>query len=351
MMDKTTVKKNLITVRDALVLFAKRNYLMLGYIVAAILIELTGTAVTSGKFYMTEPWLYFTFIALPCLASMFITSNRKRYALFITALAANIIIDFIFIIVFDSTNGTIFDYAMLQLRKDAMMIIESLPLSFGFVFVSALILSVYCMLGVMLKKYMPEPNTKKYAMIITSALLAFCVGADTLLLYFGNYQNNANDLTYRLYQTEKGTYSNKGIIGNFANELASGFWFSDVDMGDVNELTKFIYETPTEPTAMFGKAAGFNTVTVLCESFEWFTFLLDEEHYPNGYAKLLNDENENARAMQKAELQKILTEEFFPNLYKVYNGSSTVVFNNGHSLEKTDISENKAIIGNYPLYE
>ena len=35
--------------------FVKGNYLMFAYIVASLLIELTGIAVTAGKFYMTEP--------------------------------------------------------------------------------------------------------------------------------------------------------------------------------------------------------------------------------------------------------------------------------------------------------
>lgn len=345
-MDKTAVKQKLNKIGGVLLVFARKNYLMLGYIITAVLIELTGIAVTSGRFYMTSPWLYFTFIALPCLISMYIPGNRRRYALFIVAIIANIILDMLFIIIFDSTNGTVFDYAMFTLRMDAMMIIESLPISFTFVFVAAVALALYCTLGVMLKKYMLEPDVKKSAMITTAALLAACFGADALLLYFGNCDNNANDLSYRLYRDETGTYSNKGIVGNLANELARGWWFSDVDMGDAAELAEFVYKEKTEPTAMFGTAKNYNVVTVLCESFEWFTFLADEERYPNGFAKQLTGDD----AMTKEQLQSALR-ELYPNLYRIYDSPSTVVFNNSHSLEKTDISENKSIIGNYPLYE
>ena len=42
--------------------FSKVNYLMCAYILASVLIELTGVAVTAGKFYMTDPWLYLTFL-------------------------------------------------------------------------------------------------------------------------------------------------------------------------------------------------------------------------------------------------------------------------------------------------
>jgi len=328
----------------------KRNYLMLLYAAAVLLVELTGVAVTSGKFYMTEPWLYFSFIALPCIVSLYLTSHNRKYALFLTALVINFILDMVFIVIYDST-GTVFDYAMLNLRTDAMMIVESLPISFTYVFVTAIIISLYGTLGHILKKRMPAPKKNgKAAIAVTASLLAAVVAADTLLVYFTNYENNANDLSYRLYRKETGTYSNKGIIGNLANELARGLWFSDIEMGDVEELEEFIYAETTEPTDMFGKAEGFNVVTVLCESFEWFTFLMDAERYPNGYAKALLDAAPDDRAAAYETLTNNLR-ELYPNLYRLYDDDSTVILNNSHSLEKTDISENKSIIGNYPLYQ
>ena len=58
---------------------------------------------------------------------------------------------------------------------------------------------------------------------------------------------------------------------------------------------------------------------VLVESFEWFSFRNSEE-YPNGLG--LTDKE---------------LEYLFPNLTKFYNES--VIMNNFHSREKTDISE------------
>lgn len=329
----------------SLLLFAKTNYLMVAYIFAAVLIELTGIAVTAGKFYMTEPWLYLTFIAFLCLISQFLPGHKSRYALFLTALFANFILDLIFIVVYDSTGGTVFDFAMFTLRQDAMMIVETLPFSFTFVFVSALIIAVYGTLGFMFRKRMPKPNSTLSANIATAALTALVMTGNGLLSYFGNFKYDSNDLRYMLYQTETGTYSNKGIVGNFYNELVRGLWFHEIDVGDRDELHDFIYSERTDNTYMTGKAAGFNVVTVLCESFEWFTFLYDAERYPNGYAR--------SSATGSDNVQQIINNlhELYPNLYRFYESSSTVVFNNSHSLEKTDISENKSIIGNYPLYE
>lgn len=329
---------------EKLLAVAKRNYLMIGYIVASVLCELTGVAVTAGRFYMTQPWLYLTFLALTCLVSLYLKGHAGKYILFVTALAGNFIIDMMFIIVFDST-GTIFDFAMLNLRSDAMIIVESVPISFTYVLVTGIIIALYCTLGWKLRKSMPSSDVNRTSAIATSCLLALVLGADAMLIYFGNYRYSANDLSYRLYQTETGTYSNKGMIGNFANELARGYWFSEIDVGDRNELADFIYAETTDETDYTGIAKDYNVVTVLCESFEWFTFLLDADHYPNGYAKQMFGDD----ARTEEDLVKAL-HQLYPNLYRFYESKSTVILNNSHSLEKTDISENKAIIGNYPLY-
>lgn len=326
--------------------FAKTNYLMFGYIAAAFLIELTGIAVTSGRFYMTEPWFYITFISLVCLVSLYLPGHTSRYVLFTAALGINFILDMAFIIIFDSTN-TVFDYAMINLRNDAMMIVESVPISFTYVFVSGIIIALYCTIGYKLKSSMPVPETTRLAVSITSSLLSLTIIANGLLTYFTNYKHDSNDLSYKLYQTETGTYSNKGIIGNFYNELARGLWFSEIDIGDIKELNSFVYSEMTEPTPFTGKADGYNVVTVLCESFEWFTFLLDAERYPNGYASMLVADG--TRASKEDIVAKL--HQLYPNLYRFYESDSTVILNNSYSLEKTDISENKSIIGNYPMYE
>lgn len=342
MKDVKTIAKN---VWARILHFLKTNYLMVGYILAAFLTELTGIAVTAGKFYMTEPWLYFTFIALICFVSLYLPGHMPRYILFASALGINFILDLVFIIIYDSTN-TVFDYAMISLRNDAMMIVESVPVSFTFVFVSGIVFALFCTLGYKLKSRMPKPETTRLAVSITTSLLSLSIITNGLLVYFTNYKHNSNDLSYKLYQTETSTYSNKGIIGNFYNELARGLWFSEIDIGDMRELKSFVYSDLTAPTPLTGKATGFNVVTVLCESFEWFTFLYDANRYPNGYAKILTDNERTSATEIKAKLRAL-----YPNLYRFYESGSTVILNNSHSLEKTDISENKSIIGNYPMYE
>lgn len=341
-----SIKQTAKIVGQALLHFIKTNYLLIGYVFAALIIELTGVAVTSGKFYMTSPWLYFSFLALMCLVSQYLPGHKSRYAFFMCLLLANFILDFVFIVIFDSTGGTIFDYAMLNLRRDAMQIVEIIPMSFAFVFVSALIISVYGTIGFIFTKRMPQPNVATSAKITTAALMALVVCGNVMLSYFGNMHYNSNDLQYKLHQPETGTYSNKGIVGNFYNELVRGLWFSDIELGDEKELHDFIYKSTTQPTPMTGRASGYNVVTILCESFEWFTFLYDADRYPNGFAR-----DPETGAEYDAEKVKAALRQLYPNFYRMYESNSTIILNNSYSLEKTDISENKSIIGNYPLFQ
>ncbi|MCH5155629.1 MAG: sulfatase-like hydrolase/transferase [Clostridiales bacterium] len=329
---------------DVFVHFLKTNYLMVGYIFASVLIELTGVVVTSGHFYMTSPWIYLTLIALMCLISQYLPGHKSRYAFFMCLILINFILDFVFLVIFDSTGGTIFDFAMLNLRNDAMQIIEMIPMSFTYIFVSAIVITLYGTLGFMFTKRMPQPNMAISAKITTASLMALVICINVMLSILGNLHYDSNDLRYKLYQTETGTYSHKGIVGNLFNELVRGLWFSEIDIGDLNELHDFIYKQTTEPTDYTGVAENFNVVTILCESFEWFTFLYDADTYPNGFAR--NADGDLSPDDIKQALRKL-----YPNFYRMYESESTVVLNNSHSLEKTDISENKSIIGNYPLFQ
>lgn len=331
------------TVGIALLRFIKVNYLMVAYIFASVLIELTGVAVTAGRFYMTSPWLFLSLITFACLISQYIPNHKARYAYFMCLILANFILDFVFIVIFDSTGGTIFDYAMLSLRRDAMIIVEVIPMSFTFIFVSGIVIALYGTLGFMFIKRVEKPNVALSAKITTAALTALVVLGNAMLSFFGNYRYNSNDLSYKLHQLETGTYSNKGIVGNLYNELVRGLWFSDIDIGDTKELHDFIYSRTTEPTPLTGRADGFNVVTILCESFEWFTFLYDAEKFPNGFARPIDGDERSADEIKSA------LKQLYPNFYRIYENKSTVILNNAHSLEKTDISENKSILGNYPL--
>lgn len=314
--------------------FFGRNYLIFAYIIAAVLCELFAICATTGKFYMSSPWLFLSIVAVMSLIAAFIPSNKARYIFFLCVLAMQFILDLVFIIVYECTH-TIFDFAMLSLRNDAMLIVESLPVNFLYVFASGVIVASYCVFGWLLREKFPAPV--KHARLGNSLIalaLAVIIGAHAGVVYVTNESKINADLKTKLYGTDVSSYSDKGVMANFVNELYRGTMFDSIDIGDIDELSEFIYAKETEKTAYSGVARGYNVVNILCESFEWFTFLKDETRYPNGHTA------------SKEQLR-----ELFPNLYDIYYDDSTVVLNNSHALEKTDISENKSLIGNYPMYK
>ena len=107
--------------------------------------------------------------------------------------------------------------------------------------------------------------------------------------------------------------------------------FKKTKAGDLKEIEDFIYKKVSDDNVpRFGQAKGYNVVTILAESFEWFSFMRDESAFPNGH---------------KADEQ--ILRQLYPNLYEFYDHS--VAMTNFHSREKTDISENLSVVGNYPL--
>lgn len=332
-MEKTKEYQNLKSsgVFEVVWRFIKTNYLMCMFIFAVVIIELTGVCVTSGRFYISVPWLYLTVVFVFAFISLLLPGHKSRYFYFLSVLVGIFVFDLIFIIIYETT-GTIFDYAMLNLRSDAMLIVESLPFNFAYVFVSALMISCFGAFGWILRKYVPDPQTRTVRRVTASILLVIMFGAHACLAYFPNagYTESLRD---KLYAADDSNYAYAGITGNFFNQIYQGSLYMNKAEDNYDELTEFVYKTTTEETAFTGIADSYNVITMLGESFEWFTFLNSKE-YPNGLKA------------DTATLKKV-----FPNLYRMYGDDSTVILNNSHAREKTDISENKALIGNYPMYK
>lgn len=323
--------------RNAVVQFLKTNYLMVLYVFCAVLIELTGVCVTSSKFYISSPWTYISIVMMFAFISFFLPGNKSRFIYFISVLSVMFLLDLTFIIIYES-NGTIFDFAMLQLRNDAMMIVESLPIDFTYVTVSAALIALYGVFGWLLRKRMPQPvRSNRTRNTITSLLLVGMIGMQVGATYAVNSKSVSADLSYKLFAADTSDYAHSGVMGNFINQMYKGAFFPTITDMSTEDIDDFIYSETTDETPLTGIAKDYNVVTILGESFEWFTFLADAAKYPNGI---------DSTAVTTAQLRAA-----FPNLYRMYENKSTVVLDNAHSREKTDISENKALIGNYPLYK
>ncbi len=308
--------------------FFKTNYIPLCFFALGVIIELVAVLVTSGKFFVRNPIMWLSILGTLTIVQFFILNQKARYIFSCVVLLVWMLIDIIFIVIYDMT-GTIFDFSMLQLRNDGMAIIEKLPINFAFTSVAGVLVSAFIVFGSRPIKYVPKPTGKLLKVVIPVALSA-CLLAHGLMAALEVGKNDRDDyLESMLYEKTDSLYSDRGIMGNLATELYKSA-FDKVEVGSLSDIEDFVYGAVSEPTPMFGRAKDYNVVTILCESFEWFSFIRDLEHYPNGHTA------------DEATLRTL-----FPNLYNFYDHS--IVMTNYHSREKTDVSENLSLMGSYPL--
>ena len=309
----------------------KNNYIPILFALTALCMELTAVFVTTGKLLIRHPWIYLSLLAILTLMQYFLRTNRARHICSSILLSVFFVFDLVFIVIYEMT-GTIFDFSMLKLRGDAMAILESVPINFTYTAISGILLSAFIAFG---RTFAAEDGNATFSRVakrIMSLCLAFVLVLHLSLSYLTVVEanDNTNLAETKLYETQEGGYADKGILGNLVSELYQGA-FDEVEVGNTDEIEQFLYQSVTgEEIPMFGAAEGYNVVTVLAESFEWFSFLCDEARYPNGY-----------------HVDDAALRELYPNLYSFYD--SSYVMTNFHSREKTDISENLSVIGNYPL--
>ena len=333
--------------------FLKTNYLLIAFWAISILMELTAVTVTGGYFFIRKPWIYLSLMLIFTGVMYSIKNQTGRYWFAFLLLVFQFIVDLVFIVIFEMTD-TIFDFSMLKLRKDGMAIIESLPINFIYISVAGLLLSAYFIFGRYFRKRMPKPvRHKRVGIAVTASVMAATLLLHGLFAFLSHRDYDASDLMSKLYRNDTSSYADKGIYGNFFDELYKGAFFSKVKLGDTDELDSYIYSEDGiyGGTEMFGKAEGYNVIAVLGESFEWFAFRDgmegEEDAFPGGFR--LSDEQIAALNAEKGT-HFTCTEDvlrvLYPNLYKLYDNS--VAMTNFHSREKTDISENLSIMGAYP---
>ena len=133
----------------------KTNYLIFAFWFVSVIMELTAVTVTGGSFFIRQPWIYLSLMLIYSGVMYCIKNQNGRFWFAFALLLFNFVIDLVFIVIFEMTD-TIFDFAMLKLRKDGMAIIESLPINFWYVAVAGLLLSAYLIFGRYFIKRVPK---------------------------------------------------------------------------------------------------------------------------------------------------------------------------------------------------
>ncbi|NCA68154.1 MAG: hypothetical protein EOM87_08860 [Clostridia bacterium] len=308
----------------------KTNLLIIMFLTALYITELTAVYVTSGDVYIKYPWVFIA-ISLFYTAILYIIRNQKaRFIVGIFLLTVSGLINTGFVVLFKMTE-TLFEYPMVNLRGEAVSILDSLTIDFSFVLIFGTCVAGFVVFGRRFITTLPKPPKLKHYPITASVCIIAALSFNLLAIEIVRpFEEVRGDM---LYNNRACTYSELGINGNLLYELANGiFQRTAYDDYTSDELEKYIYDTDCVYNSTFPEnmEKSYNVVTILCESLEWFSFIQDIDKYPNGY-KL-----ENPEALKT----------LFPNLYRFYGES--VVMDNFHSREKTDISENLSLLGSYP---
>lgn len=316
----------------------KDNILVIVYFVLAVFIELLGVLVTSDKIFIRSPWV-FLMVQLFCVVVLIsIGNNRARHIVASLMLILFAVLNLVFIVIFEMTE-TIFDFGMFDLRNDAMRILESVPINFAFFTCTMIALSIFIIFG---DRYVRHNDTNvsfKHKKIIVPIMLVVAISLNSLALFLDN-KDFKHDIYEKLYKPNESSYAQEGITGNFLSEIIKGAFYSDIPLGDEQQLENFIYKDVTKSNFPEHKLQ-YNLVSILVESFEWTSFVQDFDLYINGQHLV----DETGEPLPQREANELLS-TLYPNIYDYYK--SSISLTNFYSREKTDISENLSILGSYP---
>ena len=232
-----------------------------------------------------------------------------------------------FIYLYDS-NGTFFEWAMMNQRNDAFATIEELHLRWSLVAILISIFVAYLTFFIIFniktsKNRTPQkaPKFTKYLKIAMLVLFASFTVLNPSIDAFTN-GNKSYAHTY-LYGDVSNKYQQSGITSNAIYEFFKGTIVNSTKEFSTEGIEEFVYdqENPLlETSEYFGISKENNLVYILVESWEWYVFL---EHCTPEQSEIL-----------------------YPNINKFLRNS--IYADNYHSREKTDTAEMLAILGSNP---
>ncbi len=322
------------------------------YAILAIFIEILAACITDGKFYIRDPRYLLTIIFLLSGILAVIKNQKARIIVSNILLIAQSLINIIFMTLYEMA-GQWFDWSMLKLRSDAMGILENVPVNYWFTIFVIFISSAWLCFGLKYADFIKEKigkidnelNDSEKRKKITSSikistaslLIVLMIALNILTGYSINGSKTTDPYNDLLYSSTSSKYHEYGATANFVNEFYSGVTFYDEASVSEEEIENYIYSKVADESEMFGVSKGNNVVTILGETFEWMSFMgRDGVDFDSDFV-LPNGLNISQDKMK----------EIYPNLWKMYDES--YIMTNYHAREKTDISENYSILGNYPI--
>lgn len=276
---------------------------------------------------LSKPIYGILVMATVVLFLLLIGNVHVKYSLAIFLLLCQSVLLVGMVFLYDS-NGTFFEWSMLNQRNDATGTIEDLSLRWGLVAfcICMLLFYVLCVVLIWLlwlrkikfeKTKWPIKLTTALACLACTALMVVTPAMDAI---------RASKLSYVdriLYSSGDNKYQQLGITPNAVYELFNGTVANAMVKHDSKGIAEFLDndgDSALQTSEYFGISANNNLVYILVESFEWYSFLTD------------------CTPEQSAVL--------FPNLNKLYG--ECLYADNFYSREKTDTAEMLALVGSNP---
>lgn len=308
--------------------FLKNNIYVFMWLGFAVFMELFSITFTDCKPYLSSP-LYFLLILFSFCLILFLVPNRIAKIVIVSLLMIGqtaLCVGFIYLY---ESNGTFFDFSMINMRDDAFGTIEDLSLNwvhFG-ISLGVLVLFVGVMIGLEVyfrKHHAQKFKEKKQFKISVGVVTALALVCLTIIPVFDGVIQGQNSYQNMLFNNNSSVYQQKGITANAVYEMLSGSLANKVKYDDLTPVDEALSEENEnlylETSQFNGISEGNNLVMIMVESFDWYPLTL---YYD---AETIN--------------------EIYPNISKfMQNG---IVLNNFYAREKTDTSENNALLGSNP---
>lgn len=307
--------------------FLKNNLSFFCFLGFSFILEISTLFIITGSLSIRFPYLsFFLWGAIFSIYNLISNHKIKNIFIYFVALIA-IIINLFYVILFENTK-TYFDFSMLSLIGETNKFSGTVTLNYWYIVYVTLLFITFIVSCSFLSKHV-DSNYKLYCQKFISYLILIV----SLIGQFAScfYINLVSESRFvnNLYKDTNDKYTNYGNSASFINELAKMTFFNNYNKLSYSQIDEYIYKETSSPTEKYSISKDNNLITILVESFEWFGFISDSNFYPNG-ANLSDD---------KLDL-------LFPNLRKFYNDS--LIMNNHYSQNKTDISEDEALLGMYP---
>lgn len=313
--------------------FLNKNAIPVCFAVSFILIELFSVCFVGGFPLLTEPHFFLLLTVAFTSLLMIMKHKTSQFVVAIILLLGQIVLSVGMVFLYES-NGTFFDWSMINQRNDGFGTMESLDLNIGLVVFCLIIFALFLAISIMFlsknKKYKSKVEQIKsktlLQKVVCGILLFVSVSTTVLIPFFKGMSERNSSYENKLYGSIYNKYQQFGITGNAISELISGNISNSVDTKHLDEVTDYVFGDKSDDYKLktsdyFGVSAGNNLVVVLVESFEWYTWLNDK--YPQETLK-----------------------EVYPNLYNFMEQS--VMLSNFYAREKTDTSEMLSLLGTNP---